>query len=41
MTKWDCFCDVYYGLNLPEDDGKYSIKLRWADMEASTSTEKA
>ncbi len=34
-------CTIYFALNLPSDDDSYSIKLKWGEFEAKTSSEKA
>ena len=32
-TRWQLIADVFYGFSFPQNDKKYSIKIRWGDRE--------
>lgn len=31
--EWMIAAEIYFGLSFPNNDDKYSIQVRWADME--------
>ena len=35
VISWLFIAEVFYGINFPEKNEKYSIQIRWADQEIS------
>ena len=31
--NWTICCELFFGINFPNKDEKYSIQIRWADQE--------
>ena len=38
VTQWQIFVEAFYGLNFQEEDEKYGLQVRWAELELNFDT---